>query len=65
MYGIFAMRHTLADSGSITTEQLPTFYLDENVQGIVDSDHAERIALSILGKTERIRHDVVAVKVDH
>ncbi len=30
------------------TKQIPTFYLDENVQGIVDEAHAEKIAREIL-----------------
>lgn len=31
------------------SEQVPTFYLDENVQGIVSEDHAKRIAADIIG----------------
>ncbi len=30
--------------------QIPTFYLDASVQGIMDADHAERIAADIVGK---------------
>lgn len=30
------------------TKQLPTFYLDENVQGIVNNEHACRIAYGIV-----------------
>ncbi len=30
------------------THQIPTFYLDENVQGIVNKDHAEKIARTII-----------------
>ena len=31
-----------------SSRTLPTFYLDPNVQGIVDADHARRIALQIV-----------------
>lgn len=31
--------------------QIPTFYLDENAQGIVDEAHAVRIATSIIRAT--------------
>lgn len=30
-----------------TTHQIPTFYLDSNVQGIVSEDHAVKVALDI------------------
>lgn len=36
------------DSSWTTTNQIPTFYLDSNIQGIVDSEHAERIARDVL-----------------
>lgn len=29
---------------STTTVQLPTFFLDSDIQGIVDAEHAKRIA---------------------
>lgn len=33
------------------TSQIPTFFLDENVQGIVDENHAKQIAISIINPT--------------
>ena len=36
---------------------LPTFYLDENVQGIVDESHAWRIALDIVDPFEARKTD--------
>jgi hypothetical protein len=35
----------------MVTRQLPTFYLDSNVQGIVDGEHATHIAFDILNPT--------------
>lgn len=40
MYAVTCMRHG---------KQVPTFYLNANVQGIVDVKHAEEIALEVLG----------------
>jgi len=34
--------------GGVTTMQLPTFFLDSRVQGIVDEKHAEFIATEII-----------------
>lgn len=50
MYAIHASitRHI---DGFERTSQVPTFYLDENVQGITDRAHAERIATSIIRAT--------------
>ena len=43
--------------------QVPTFFLDSNVQGIVDEKHAEQIANEIINPTqdENLRVTVVAV----
>lgn len=51
LYAIQAVRdHSMQSSGRVwhSTEQLPTFYLDADVQGIVDETHAARIALKLL-----------------
>ncbi len=34
-----------------TTYQVPTFYLNANVQGIVDAAHAARIAYEVINPT--------------
>lgn len=53
-----------------TSRQVPTFYLDERVQGIVDEKHAKEIAkgilLTALDIEERLKTKVygTAVKVD-
>lgn len=44
----------------VSERQVPTFYLDENVQGIVDEDHAVRIAEDILRPGN---YSITAVKV--
>lgn len=36
------------------THQLPTFYLNSNVQGIVNEAHALKIALNIVNPTHRV-----------
>ncbi len=43
------MRHGTTSDGDQYSDQVPTFYLDENVQGITDEDHAVYIARNILG----------------
>ena len=35
---------TRTDDGAHSTRQIPTFYLDSNVQGIMSLDHARRVA---------------------
>lgn len=47
MYGISATR-TFRVGESTSTAQVPTFYLDENVQGIMSEEHAVKVALAIL-----------------
>lgn len=47
MYAIQASVSIVVD-GWTRTRQLPTFYLDKNVQGIVDERHAKLIAEDIL-----------------
>ncbi len=62
LYAISARVHTTTtdETGRVwtCTFELPTFYLDENVQGITDEDHAERIVSSML---RRLGHDMFDV----
>lgn len=47
-YAISAQyEHTTSD-GYSGSRQIPTFYLHENVQGIVSEDHAVKVAREIL-----------------
>lgn len=46
-YAIYASIQNKTE-GWIGVKQLPMFYLDSNVQGIVDTDHARYIANCIL-----------------
>lgn len=44
--------------------QVPTFFLDENIQGIVSVEHAERIARGMFAATANlVRVHATAVKV--
>lgn len=47
MYAITATVET-RDREWTGSKQIPTFYLDERVQGIVNEEHAVRIAFDIL-----------------
>ena len=47
-YLITASRVTLTEKGQ-RTEHLPIFYLNSEVQGIVNERHAKQIALNLLG----------------
>lgn len=53
---------------SYTMHQVPTFYLHENVQGIVSDGHAQTIALDILkmGREddENVEYNICVHKVD-
>lgn len=53
MYAISAVRikqrRDMFGATWVATTQVPTFYLDENVQGIISEDHAVKIARDILG----------------
>lgn len=42
---------TVVRNGFSVTTQIPTFYLDRNVQGIVNAKHAEAIAFDIVNPT--------------
>ncbi len=66
MYAITAtVTHHTKDANMQRTQkvvQIPTFYLDENVQGIVSVEHAERIAKRIILPIE-LDYDSVEVNV--
>ena len=47
LYSITATITRTTPEGT-TTKGIPTFCLNSNVQGIVDAEHAEKIALDIL-----------------
>jgi hypothetical protein len=48
MYAITATITTTTDDTWSATRQIPTFYLDESVQGILSEASAERVARRIL-----------------
>lgn len=56
MYAITAAINSFNDDGWISTRPLPTFYLDSNIQGIVDEDHATKIAHDILDRPNHTVH---------
>lgn len=66
MYIVSALRFTTTtdEHGNVWKgqEQIPTFFLDENVQGIVSEEHAESIARDILGGSEDTL-SIIAVKI--
>lgn len=49
MYAVQAIIIVSYPDGSQGYRALPTFYLNENVQGIVNSDHAHNLAIEIVG----------------
>ena len=54
MYQIMAQVKIKKESGWTQVKDVPVFFLDENILGITNEDHAARIAKSILstGLTE-------------
>jgi hypothetical protein len=67
MYAITAQVLTYdTDANAITwrgSRQIPTFYLDETVQGITDERHATRIAREIIDPFRVLNVRVTAEKV--
>ena len=53
MYSVIACREVETSDGYKKIDHLPTFFLDERIQGIVSVEHAERIAKDILGGERR------------
>ncbi len=48
----------------LEVNQIPTFYLDENVQGIVNENHAESIAKDIINPTRNPLIQVIVTAVN-
>ena len=51
LYGVTATV-AVKRNGWTTTHQVPTFYLDSRVQGIVDKEHAKVIAADVVNPTK-------------
>lgn len=51
IYAITANVTWTAKNGYHTSRQVPTFFLDSDIQGIVDCEHAEQIAKRMLEYT--------------
>ena len=65
---MWCIQATITHLNEGRTVQVPTFYLDESVQGIVSEEHAKQIACVILGacigrNAEAVQIDVQAAKV--
>lgn len=55
MYAVQAVRRVVERFGTcevVTPVQVPTFYLDADVLGILDEGHAEKLARLVLGPGE-------------
>lgn len=61
-YAITATASREGDWGT-STRQIPTFYLDGNVQGITSEEHAQRIAMEIIDPFDACQVIVTAVEV--
>ncbi len=64
MYAITATVSRETEDGWSSLQQVPTFYLDENVQGIVNEDHAGLIAFKIIDPFGVYEVHVKAVKME-
>lgn len=62
MYAVTATI-TRARSGWESTRQVPTFYLDSSVQGIVSEEHAAVIAREIIDPFDLFDVSVTAVEL--
>jgi hypothetical protein len=65
MYAITATVETVSISSTSGewhgTRQVPTFFLDEDVQGIVSADHAARIAADVIDPLRQIPRERIHV----
>ena len=52
LYGITATVSRRTQLGQVITHQVPTFYLNSEVQGILNKDHAKVIAEEIVNPTK-------------
>lgn len=64
MYAITATISRTTTDDWTSTRQVPTFYLDESVQGIVNEEHAKRIAREIIDPFSEYAMHVNAVQMD-
>lgn len=68
MYAVQATKIEKNNGNTTGLWTLPMFYLNENVQGIVNDDHAIEIALQILrsgcGENSNIYFDLTVLKID-
>ena len=64
---MYAVQATVETVRGVWTgmRQIPTFYLDESVQGIVSEEHAKTVALDVLSAagTNGATFHITAVKV--
>lgn len=55
MYAVSATVTGQTTLGVTTTRQVPTFYLDERVQGLVSEAHAELVAFDVIDPARVLR----------
>jgi len=65
LYSITANVNKVNEEGWNVNRQIPTFYLDSDVQGITDAGHACGIARSILDPWAEYTVNVYAQNVDN
>lgn len=65
IYGVTATV-AVKRNGWLTTHQVPTFYLDSAVQGILNKEHAQVIAAGIVNPTKdsNLKVEVTAYETD-
>lgn len=63
LYAISAAITETRDDNWTSSRQVPTFFLDGDVQGITSEDHAERIAKTIVDPFGRFATEICAVKL--
>ena len=63
MYAVQAQVHIKRDDGWEGSHQVPTFYLDENVQGFLDEDGAKRVARRVIDPMGSLALTITTVKV--
>lgn len=61
LYAIQAQVVWTNKKGWKTSRQIPTFFLDSDIQGIVNAEHAEEIAVKMLEYTKEFKAHVVVI----
>jgi hypothetical protein len=51
--------------GGVKTVQLPTFFLDSDIQGITDAEHAKGIAISMVKSITTVPHETFFCVLEH